>query len=170
MMKKVRRKLQLRELYQKFFKYLQNLSKYGEIPKRVIGQIWDSVAHPSMTIVAIPFALFPENVIMRSLVTGILWLHLKIYGALQRHFTDAVDNFYNNLVRSPALIIASKIDPIGTPEFMTELAGRWRDNGVNVTYKCFEDSLHIKHFLKYPDEYLKLVHDHWKLVKLLDRQ
>lgn len=146
------------------------MSKYGNIPNRVIGQIWDSVAHPSMTVVAIPFALFPKNAIMRSFVTGILWLHLKLYGALQRHFTDAVENYYENLVRSPALIFASKIDPIGTPEFMKVLAKRWEANGVDVTFKCFEDSPHIKHFQKYPEEYMKLVHDHWKLVGLLDRK
>jgi Eukaryotic protein of unknown function (DUF829) len=123
-----------------------------------------------MTVVAIPFALFPKNVIMRKLVAAFLWIHLKVYGKLQVHYKDAVGRFYNNLARTPALVFASKIDDIGTEQFASEIVDTWRKNGVDVTYKCFEDSLHIKHFQKYPEEYLKLVHDHWDRVKLLERK
>ncbi|CRK87336.1 CLUMA_CG001138, isoform A [Clunio marinus] len=151
-------------LCQKMMK--KNLPKYGNIPNRVIGQIWDSVAAPRMTIVAIPFALYPNNTFMRSIVTALLWCHLKIYRALQPHYNELWENFCDNLAKTPTLIFASKIDPIGTIKCAEEVIGRWRANGVDVTYKCFEDSPHIKHMQKYPEEYMKYVHDHWK--KLLN--
>lgn len=123
-----------------------------------------------MTIVAIPFALYPNNFIMQNLVRGILWFHLTAYQALQRHYDDAVGNFYNNLAKTPALIFASKVDNIGTEKFAREVVDVWRKNGVDVTFKLFPDSPHIKHFQTYRDEYLKYVHAHWEKCKLLERE
>ena len=136
----------------------------------MLGQVWDSVAHPDMTIVALPFAFFPKNIVLQSLMRAALWCHLTLYRPLQPHYTNAVNNFYDNLARTPALVFASKVDPIGTESFASEVVKRWRANGVNVTYKCFEDSPHVKHFQTYPDEYLKYLHNHWNLVKLLERK
>lgn len=71
--------------------------------------------------------------------------------------------------RAPALIFVSKVDPMGTEDFNEKIAEIWRANGVNVTYKCFENSPHVKHYQVHPEEYLKHLHDLWKLVKLLER-
>ncbi|CRK96213.1 CLUMA_CG009641, isoform A [Clunio marinus] len=144
----------------------KNLDKYGNVPKRVIGQIWDSISHHKMTIEAVPLALFPNNIFMHSIVKGLLWCHLTFYFPLKPHYEDCYDNFYNNLARAPALIMASKADVLGKVEFAEEVVRRWRTNGVNVTYHCFDDSAHLKHMQKYPKEYLKLVYDHWELIQL----
>lgn len=95
---------------------------------------------------------------------------MKLYPALLRNFDNAVENFRNNLVKSPALVFGSKKDRIVTPDFTEAYINKWKDNGVDVTFKCFEGSSHLRYSLDHPEEYLKLVHEHWKRVKLLDRQ
>ena len=137
---------------------------------QIIGQVWDSVAHPSQTAVAIPFALFPKNMIMQSSVRFLLRLHLKTYKTLTDHFENAMQHFYLNLSRAPALVIASKVDPIGTDDFNQEIVAKWKAHGMDVNYVCFDDSEHIKHMQKYPKEYTKAMHDLWDKVKLLERK
>jgi hypothetical protein len=149
--------------------FFQNMLRYGEVPKRVTGQIYDSPGHPLKVIVAIPIALFPSNTIMQSLIQGLLWMHLKLYPTLIQHYNDGLGHFLRNLSKAPALLITSKPDPMSTPEFIAEIAQNWQENGVDVTVKVFEDSPHIKHFVKYPEEYTKLVHENWKKTRLLDR-
>ena len=120
--------------------------KYGKFPKRVIG-----------------------HSIMRTIFATILSIHLKLHFTLQKHFENGLENWLNNEIRSPALLFASKVDRIGTSEFLEQYAASWRANGVDVTTKVFEDSLHIKHYQTYPEEYIKYVHNHWEKTKLLER-
>lgn len=148
----------------------QDPDKYGKIPNRIIGQVWDSVTHPSYAIVAIPLAYFPNSKFMQSLTRGLFWFYSKLFKSLWNLISDGIDNFCDDLARAPALIFSSKVDNIGTCQFAEEVVRRWRANGVDVTYKCFPDSEHVKHFKKYPEEYLCLLHNHWKLVKLLERK
>lgn len=152
------------------FLITKNPAKYDSIPKRVIGQIFDSAFHPSKAIVAIPFSLYPKNRIMQSFLKCFLWVHLKVYGALQVHYNDAIENFYEHRATSPALFFASKIDPIGTVDFIESVVKRYKERNIDVTYKCFDDSEHVKHYQKYPEEYMAYIHQHWDKVKLLDRK
>lgn len=148
---------------------MQNPTKYANIPKRVIGQIWEAVGHPLGALVVVPAAIFPKNTVMRTFLAGLVWIHMKLYPALLRNFDNAVENFRDNLVRSPALVFASKNDHIATEEFTDKYVTKWRENKVDVTVKYFENTPHLKYSIKYPEEYMKYIHDHWKLVKLLDR-
>lgn len=107
---------------------------------------------------------------MQFVVKSILKTHIALHIPLKNHLGSAIENFCATLICAPALIICSKTDIIGTKLFGEEVARRWRQKGVDVTFKCFEDSDHVKHYQKYPEEYLKSVHDHWEKVKLLDRK
>lgn len=113
--------------------FFKNVDKYGKIPSRIIGQVWDSMAHTDRIVVAIPFALFPTNKPMRSVITGMFWFHINFYKGMWAHYLDALDNFRGHLARAPALIFASKIDPIGIPSLAEELKEKWEANGVDVT-------------------------------------
>jgi pimeloyl-ACP methyl ester carboxylesterase len=106
---------------------------------------------------------------MQSLIQGLLWIHLKLHSKLIQHFDDGLGHFLLNLSKAPALLITSKPDPICPPEYLAEIAENWQKIGVDVTVKVFEDSPHVKHFQKYPEEYTKLVHENWKKTKLLER-
>lgn len=146
------------------------MEKYGKMPSRVIGQVWDSVTHPKNVIDAFPFALFPNSKIMQSLLRNWLYYHLKYYHALQVHYSEGMQNLYQNLATTPYLIFASKSDAFATESVANELAETWKANGADVTLKVFEDSAHVKHFQKYPEVYLKCLHEHWERVKLLERK
>jgi predicted alpha/beta hydrolase family esterase len=86
-----------------------------------------------------------------------------------RHYYDGLDRFLDKQSKAPALLITSKPDPVSTPEFIAEIAQNWQSNGVDVTVKVFEDSPHIKHFQKYPEEYTKLMHENWEKTNLLEK-
>jgi len=148
----------------------RDLNKYGNVPKRIVGQVWDSAAHNNQAIVAIPAAMFPTSKFLRSITTVILNIYFGLNRPLMAHFEDTIYNVRNNLVRSPALLLYSKVDPIGLEEFNIKLAKYWRENGIDVTHNCFEASNHVRHFQKYPDIYLKFLHEHWDRVKLLERK
>lgn len=147
--------------------YLQNPEKYANIQERIIGQVWDSAAHYDKPRVALPMAIFPKNKPMEMLLASFLWLHFTSYTKLKRHYISAQKDFFENLCRAPALVYASKTDNIGTVDFITSFSKRWQENGIPVTYKCFEDSPHIKHYQKYPEEYLNYLQQHWNRVGLL---
>lgn len=147
----------------------QDLEKYGNIPKSVIGQVWDSTGRNDKIAVALPIALFPNRPILQSFVKATLWTYLTLHRPLHHFYVDSINNVYQNMSRAPALIFVSKVDPMGTEDFNEKIAEIWRANGVNVTYKCFENSPHVKHYQVHPEEYLKHLHDLWKLVKLLER-
>ena len=86
------------------------------------------------------------------------------------HLENAMQHLYNNIARTPALLITSKVDRIGTDEFNKQLVAKWKAHGMDVTYVCFDDSEHIKHMQKYPEEYTKAMHELWDKVKLLERK
>jgi Eukaryotic protein of unknown function (DUF829) len=75
--------------------------------------------------------------------------------------------FFLQRSQSPALLFSSHRDQIGTEAFSRRVAETWMKRGVQVTSKCFESSEHVRHIQKYPEEYLKLLHDHWTRVNLL---
>ena len=107
---------------------------------------------------------------MRSLVFVTLWMLLTFHPTTVTNLRNSIDSFKFQVVPAPALFIGSKTDIIGIPEFTRSIIEIWKDKGVDVTYNCFEKSDHIMHFKTYPQEYLKLVEDHWKKVKLLERK
>lgn len=145
----------------------KNPEKYNNIPQRVIGQIWDSVTHYDQAIKALPMGFFPSSAVMRTVLAGSLWTFLTLQRSTMKNYVSGIDGFKNNKVASPALFIGSKIDKIATTEFSKECIEKWKNRGTDVTYKLFEDSEHVKHLQKYPEEYLKSIEEHWKKVKLI---
>lgn len=142
--------------------------KYGNIPDRVIGQVWDSPANLDKIPVAISRAVAPKNKILKAFVSAILWTHLTLHRPLHHHYVDAINRSFQNMARAPALIFTSHVDPVGTEAHNRKIAELWRNNGMDVTLKCFENSDHVKHFQTYPEEYLKLIEAFWDKVKLSD--
>lgn len=107
---------------------------------------------------------------MQTLVKGFFNLYLSFNRRLLPHYIDAIDKFHNNSMKAPALIFSSKIDSISTSDYAQHVFDHWSKNGVDVVHQCFEDSHHVRHYQQYPEEYLKCLHDHWKKVKLLEKE
>lgn len=141
---------------------------YGNISNRVIGKVFDSVAPPSMSVDAVPFALFPKNNLLQSFARAILKINFNLNKSLRKHYDDGVYNMFYPMATSPALIFVSKKDPFASLNFAIKIADTWKASGVDVKLKVFEDSEHVKHFQKHPEDYLKNLKDFWNHSKLFD--
>lgn len=145
------------------------MEKYGGIPNRVIGQVWDSMTHSSMIVNGVPYAILPNNKFLQNILRKLLHFYLKHNHAMQIHFEGCIQNLYQSLATSPQLIFASEVDQIATTHFAKKLADTWKANGAEVTLKVFEDSLHVKHYQKYPDVYMQYLTEHWYRTKLVEK-
>lgn len=146
------------------------MEKYGNLPNRILGQVWDSVTPPTGTVIALPIALSPNNVFLQKIIKSLMQAYIKIYYPIRDHYESGRQNFYDNLAKTPILLFASKADRIAPLEFSNELSEILRANKTDVTLQVFEESDHVSHYKMYPDIYLKSLHQHWERVKLLEKK
>jgi hypothetical protein len=147
---------------------MEKNQKYEKILERVVGQVWDSVTHHEQALKGIPTGLFPSNQMLQYSVAFLLQTFFKIQKTTIENFSVSIDSFINNKVSSPALLIGSKVDRIARTEFLMKSMKSWQTlhEGMKVDCKIFNDSDHVKHYQKYPEEYLKTLQNHWDEVKL----
>lgn len=61
--------------------------------------------------------------------------------------------FHTNHVPANALVIYSDSDPISDTTMIRTVRDEWLDAGKKVSELFFEESPHVGHYRKYPDEY-----------------
>ncbi len=79
----------------------------------------------------------------------------------RRAFDDA------GLLQIPQLYLHSKRDTVCPPETVREVMDSQRAVGREVTSHCWQDSEHVRHFSKHPEEYTKTIAD---FINTLDVQ
>lgn len=137
-------------------KMKQDLEQYQHIIDRIIGQAWDSAADVTEIHVGLPLAVFPKNPIMCKALEKYVRYHLKTFhDAATIHYLRSSQLFHTNLVHSPALLLVSKSDPVGSVTSNIRLRDTWRSMGIKTYWKCWDDSKHVSHFLKYRTDYIK---------------
>ena len=127
----------------------------------VIGSVFDSCpvkpTIESVKRVQISITEHMTNPIVRPIVwysVGfVLPLLVKTKPVLQRFF----DDLGKIPLRCPHLFLYSKVDHLAFCEDVEEHMDAQKAHGVNVFSKCWEDSPHVQHYMKYPQEYLKLL-------------
>ncbi|KAK9752716.1 Eukaryotic protein of unknown function (DUF829) [Popillia japonica] len=60
-------------------------------------------------------------------------------------------------MRTPILMFGSKKDPISTEESIRKICDHWKENGIKVDVIIWDDTEHVSHMAKYPDDYLEQV-------------
>lgn len=85
----------------------------------------------------------------------LLWMKL-IPGLGVKPNEKVYDRIYEEKF-DQVLVLTSKVDPIGTADYSTQLIELCREKGTKVQGKIFESSPHVMHFLKYQKEYLQLL-------------
>ncbi|XP_071441985.1 uncharacterized protein l(2)k09913 isoform X2 [Hetaerina americana] len=129
--------------------------RYKPILDRIVGHVWDSAADLQDIPIGFSRAMFPTNAVLRAGLERYARYHLKTFhDAATSHYIRSSQMFHNALVRSPALMLFSKADPVGTVESNMSVKMDWEALGVKVYTKCWEDSAHVCHFVKYQKEYL----------------
>ena len=98
-----------------------------------------------------------KNPILRSIVwysvALVLPLLVKTNPVLQRFF----DDLGKMPLQCPHLFLYSKADHLALTDDIEEHMDVRKAHGVKVFSKCWDDSPHVQHYLKYPEEYLKLL-------------
>lgn len=146
----------------------KDLPKFQSVIDRIIGQVFDSAADVSEIHIGIPKAVFPKNPKMQAALRSYIIYHMKAFHEpATSHYIRSSQMFHGNLVRAPALMFVSKMDPVGPPKSNARVRDNWIQNNVPMTYKVFEKSPHVGHFQMYRDEYVAYLMNHLKLVNLI---
>uniref|UniRef100_A0A1B6G857 Peptidase S9 prolyl oligopeptidase catalytic domain-containing protein n=2 Tax=Cuerna arida TaxID=1464854 RepID=A0A1B6G857_9HEMI len=82
------------------------------------------------------------------------------------HYIRSSQMFHTTLVHSPALLLLSKTDPVGSLASNLRLKETWESMGIKVSWKCWDDSKHVSHYLKYKEEYIKTLENFWDSLNL----
>lgn len=135
-----------------------DMPRYQPILDRIVGQTWDSAADVTEISIGLPLAVFPNNPIVRTALEKYVRYHLKTFhDAATIHYLRASQLFHTTLVKAPALLLVSEMDPVGSAASNKRLKETWESMGVKMYWKCWEDSKHVSHFLKYRDEYTEIL-------------
>ncbi|PNF15303.1 hypothetical protein B7P43_G00970, partial [Cryptotermes secundus] len=145
-------------------KMSHNQERYQPVIDRIVGHIWDSAVDITEIPVGFPRAVFPNNTVLQATVEKYIRYHMKTFrDAATVHYEVASRTFHSTLLRSPALMLFSKTDPIGTEESNRKAYENWEKLGLKTYVKCWDQSPHVGHFHKHPKEYLA------ELYAFLDR-
>ena len=146
----------------------KDFSKYQSVVDRVAGQIWDSTPDLPELPEGAPLALFPNNPRLRMMMKKYFHFHMKTFDEeATQHYMRASEFAHGNYINAPALFFVSKNDLIGSESSNRIVAEKWRSRGMQVTFKCFDNSPHVGHFLAHREEYLKILSDHLRSINLL---
>ncbi|XP_018330214.1 transmembrane protein 53 [Agrilus planipennis] len=130
--------------------------RYQHVLDRIIGQVWDSAADVTEIHIGLPIAVFPRNPVMQSALRKYMLYHLKKFHKVATvHYIRSSQMFHTNLVRSPALFLLSKSDPVGAVDSNQRVRDSWENMGTKVYWKCWEKSPHVGHLQNHPIEYKK---------------
>ncbi|XP_071767565.2 transmembrane protein 53 [Centroberyx gerrardi] len=132
----------------------QDTEKYQGLTQRIRGHVYDSLVVGSLEKMAIGLGktVFPnwEKLVKR--------VSLAYFGIFKQqtvdYFNTSIDVFRNTPVTAPALFFFCENDPMSDPRAMEELIDLWRERGMDVTAKKWDDSTHAGHMKKHPQEYL----------------
>ncbi|XP_053684219.1 uncharacterized protein LOC128734185 [Sabethes cyaneus] len=139
-----------------------NQNESGKLAlNKIKGQIWDSAADITEIPVGVPHAVLPKNPILQNTLRSYLTYHLKLFHEeATQYYEKSAYHFFNEPARSPALLLISKTDPVGTESANRKLMSIWESIDIKTTLKCWDRSPHVGHFHKHRDEYIDLLLTH----------
>lgn len=144
--------------------------KYGGVADRIVGQIFDSAVDFNGIPVGMSKAI-TRNVLLQKSMETYLRYHMKtFYSVATQHYLRSSDHFHNNEVRTPALFLFSRDDPVGTADGNLRVVRKWEEQGMKVYAKCWENSPHVSHLHRHPDEYMEELRAFLERIGLLNVQ
>lgn len=148
--------------------HLHRNAKFAPVTERIKAQVWDSLAGIREIPIGVSTTVFRKNNAMQKTMERFLLYYIQLReNDARNHYIPSESHFHNKAIQAPALIFSSKTDIIGTERLAREIAGDFKSQKIAVTLKCFNNSPHVKHFVKHKEEYLKQLMDHLKLCELI---
>ncbi|XP_028390930.1 transmembrane protein 53-like [Dendronephthya gigantea] len=129
----------------------------------VVGSVFDSCPNKptieSIERVQISITEQMKNSVLRSIV----WYAVRLFLPFLVKTTPLLHRIFDDLgklpLKSPQLFLYSKGDYLAYCDDIEEHIEDRKAQGVRVFSKCWDDSLHVQHYIKYPEEYLKLLQE-----------
>lgn len=105
--------------------------------------------------------------LLRPVLKTAITTHMKLfYQVATKHYEIASQAFHHNMLRCPALLLVSHDDEVGNPKANRTVLELWEKLGIRVQWKCWDDSSHVGHLLKYPAEYEHEIDTFLKNIKM----
>lgn len=146
----------------------KDMATSQKILDRICGQVWDSAVDISEAHIGVPKAVFPKNLKLQRALENYILYHMKTFHeAATQHYIRSSQMFYTNLCHAPALFFLSKTDPVGAEIPNRRVADSWIAAGVDLTWKCFDRSPHVQHYMKHKEEYTQGLFDHLEKIKMI---
>lgn len=89
------------------------------------------------------------------------------HDAATTHYIRSSQMFHSTLVKSPALFLLSKTDPVGAEASNQRVKESWESLGISCTWKCWDKSPHVGHFHKHKEEYVSTLFNHLRSINMI---
>ncbi|RWS12210.1 transmembrane protein 53-B-like protein [Dinothrombium tinctorium] len=141
-------------------------AKCHVVRENIKGLVFDS----AVDLEGVPYG-FSRALVGNSPFASILELALRNYMRLfynisTRHYENSSNAFYNISLRCPALLLVSRNDRTENLDSNLKVAKKWREIGIDVSLKCWDDSRHVGHLIKYPEDYASEIDNFLKKIDL----
>ncbi|GAB1609859.1 transmembrane protein 53-like [Argonauta hians] len=128
-----------------------------DVSKRIIGQIFDSPVDKDRVAYGMSVNI-GKNYISQKLIFLLLNQYLKIFKkSVTDHFTKSHTAFVQNALRIPTLFLYSYKDSIANPKVIEKTISTWENDEIQVLHKSWNDTKHVSHLQKYPEEYTEIL-------------
>ncbi|XP_041365389.1 transmembrane protein 53-A-like [Gigantopelta aegis] len=138
-------------------KLQQEADKYGTIRDRLVGQVFDS----PVDFEGVPngFAnILASNKLTQAAIKSTLELYMRVFEkTITKHYLQSSGAFHENELNLPSLMLYSKTDPIGVADRIELVMSKWKSKGIPVHTKCWDNTPHVSHFHRHPDEYVEAI-------------
>ena len=142
--------------------------KYGNIGKRMVGQIFDS----PVDLEGLPRGLSAAVTHIKPLqitLKASIEMYLKIFQNITvKYYKRSSAYFHENRLELPSLILYSYSDPVGISESIEPVVKKWRARGIPVFAKAWDDSPHVSHFHYHPIDYINALNMFLVKIGLVD--
>ena len=92
-----------------------------------------------------------------------VWYMIGLFLPLLVKMNPVIKRFFEDLgkipLQCPHLFLYSKADQLAFCDDIEEYINIRKAQGVKVFSKCWDDTPHVQHYMKYPDEYLQVIEE-----------
>lgn len=144
-------------VFAQMLKYMHNdpTGKCQEMMiKTMTAQVWDSVVDVNGISIGVSKSVFIKSPFLQKSMQSYIDFHLRtFYDIATKYYDEAHEYFYNQPLKAPALFLASEIDQISTLNVIQDIQKLWGANGISCANKIWNNTSHVGHMRRYPEEY-----------------
>ncbi|XP_078617363.1 uncharacterized protein LOC144885363 [Branchiostoma floridae x Branchiostoma japonicum] len=151
--------------YAMMLEHARENTEYGEIPGRVVSQVFDGVIGDTKG-AAIGVGKSLKNPVGKLLYTAGVWSYFTFMPGVQKSHDFTRSNWETNLPKSPILLYGCHNDPMSTKEYNERCVEGWRRQGHDVRLQFWDNSVHSNHMRLHRDEYVRALDNYLDTLEL----